>query len=327
MRKAWQPPGLEPDEQVDPDANHFAEDWRHAVTEQSIELQVRAGATILTTAVHFSEDPLGIARTNDLLLAQDALAEVDRRRLRLPGPGEDDLQRRQIYATIAVVPRSLTEEAVDALIKTYATLDVDGFMIWAFEFGGSARQFKLMRYLALGLQAASNKPVTVGGLGQLWKLALASGVAAVCFGHQRSKLAWPPEDTREQPKPGEKRPGRGVAVYHPSSLGGFKIGRPGAEHRTAAFAAVGCDCGHHERMKPPEGQPAQLAHNVATTMREAADAVAGTPQQALTALLARAQAAARFRSRIEMGKLGSAWRMTLADFPDLAEADVDVDVG
>jgi hypothetical protein len=322
MRKSWRPAGLEGDERIHPDQALFAQEWRLAFTEQFIDAQVLAGGTLLTTAGHFSEEPLGTARQNDFALARDAIAYVDQRRLREPGPGDDDPLPRRLLATITITPRILTGEAVERLIEGYAPLDADGFMIWAFEFGGSQRQFKLLRELALGLELASGKPTIVGGLGQLWKLTLASGVSAVCFGNQRAKLDWPPPDA-EKPKEGEEPKGRGVAIYHRRGLGGFLIGKRGEAQRDHAFRDWPCRCGHHPENKPPQTRAEALAHNVAMTMVEARDAVVGEPAEALARLLARATSAAEFRAGLGMGSLDSAWRLTFEDFPDLAEPGLE----
>jgi len=319
MRKSGTPAGLTAGEVVDPDAALFAREWRHAFTEAYVEALVVGGATILTTPGHFSLDPVGVARRNDLELARDMAAAVSRRRLTEPGPGDANAHARRLFATIAVQPSTLTDAAVDDLIAAYATLeDMDGFMMWAFKCGPSKRQFQLLRRLAVGLQAATGKPAVVGGLGQLWKLGLASGIAAVCFGHQRSQLAWPPPEQRPV-EPGEKPKGRGVAIYHPGLLGGFRIGKLGVTQREAMFALSPCDCGHHAAGDPPEAQNDALAHNVAMTMSEARLAVTGTPSQALGRMLARAVSADRQRMLLRMGKLPSAWRLTLSDFPDLAQ--------
>jgi hypothetical protein len=110
-----------------------------------------------------------------------------------------------------------------------------------------------------------------------------------------------------------------VAIYHPGLLGGFRIGKLGVTQREAMFALSPCDCGHHAAGDPPEAQNDALAHNVAMTMSEARLAVTGTPSQALGRMLARAVSADRQRMLLRMGKLPSAWRLTLSDFPDLAQ--------
>jgi hypothetical protein len=319
MRKSWAPPGLREDEIVYPDAAVFGDEWRQALTEAFIEAQVAAEGTILTTPEYVSIDPLGVARQNGLALAADAIEHVKRRRLREPGPGTPHAQPRVLFATLAVQPSTLTEEAVRQLVAAYSHLEVDGFIVWAVKCGNSKRQFLLMRQLAIELQKASQKPVVLGGLGQLWKLALASGVAAACFGHQRSQLAWPPEEMKP-PKPGEKPKGRGVAVYHQDILGGFMIGEPGAKHRASTFAASPCSCDHHAAAEAPATSSAALAHNASMTMVEARAAVAGTPIDAVTRMLARAASAARRRAHLGMGRLSPAWRITIAEaFPDLIE--------
>ena len=318
MRKSWSPAGLQVDEVVDPDAGEFDPTWRAEFTEAFIDAQVEAGGTILTTPAHFSVEPTGVARRNDYLLARAAVDYVERRRLRQTAPGAATPLPRQLYATITVKPTTLSDEVITKLVEGYARLRVDGFMLWAFKFGSTARQFKLVRRVAMELQRMTGQPVVVGGLGHMWKLALASGVASACFGHQRSELGWPPPVIKE-PRPGEERTGFGVPVYHPDIFGGFKIGQPGEAQRSATFSVSPCECGHHPApTQPPADHAASLAHNVAMTMAEARIAVSGSPAQAVGRMVSRVSRASRRRALLGMSPLPSGWRLKLAeDFPDL----------
>jgi hypothetical protein len=303
---------------VDPAQRHQPERWTSTFCEDFAEIYVdeQAGdATLLTTPAHDDVEQAGAVRRRDLELAAMCADHVRGKALREPATGDAHRIRRQLFATVLLRAGLVSDNGLRWLIDAYASIDVDGYVLWAVNFTGTLPQIERVLAMADGLSAATGRPVVVAGVGRLWQLALSHGVAAAIFG-QKTALTWPPDALDPSPITADEQnqdDGRGVAVYHGAILSAIRIGEPGDVDRRRLFIRHECGCGHHREGTPPQGQREILAHNIWWTMREARQACLPSVDRSGLALALRAVAAVRNRERLGLKPLKSGWRAILGD--------------
>ena len=317
-----------------------------AYADAVLDAQLAAGATLVTTPAHVCSGELGAGRDADLQLAEASVAAWRERQGWRPPPQRRDEPPRELHAALAVRPRDLPA-AVGALIARYAALPVDGYWLTlvddprphpppaaasaaaatdrplgsppAAASAAAATDRPLGREcadaaavaavaeLALGLQEATGRPVTVGGAGSLAPALLASGVAAVCVGATDGRPAFPP-----RPLDADGVTGIALPVYHPAIVGFVPAGAAHDEARDALFAATPCRCGAHRSFEPPRGRRATSDHNRWCLAAEARDATRLVPPLDEARLAARAARAERTRRRLGLPPLPSAWQAVAA---------------
>lgn len=269
--------------------------------EQFLDPQLAAGATLATTPSHVFDAELGRGREQDVALAQ-ASVEVwrDRQGWR-PPPQRPEDPPRELYAGIAVRGRNLAA-AVDGLIELYAPLEVSGYWVTVFDAGNSGAQLAAVTELALGLQEATGRPVSVAGVAAMHEALLASGVAATCAGFQGMRPSFPPEliDADEVT-------GIAVQVFHPAILGVVPLGARYERARGWLFANRPCACDQHPAHEPPRGRSATIAHNTWCLAGEARDATRLTPVLDERRLAARIERANAVRARLSLRRLPPGW--------------------
>lgn len=264
---------------------------RHVVTERL------HGASLLTTPGHVHEREGGQGRDNDLQLAHAALttfSQMERDPLSLTEPALS------IFATIIVEPASLKDATITRLISDYAEIATTGYWLWAVNSENRKCDTTPFTDLALGLEAASGRPVMGSGIGRAGVALLSQGLSAACLGHHGLSLKFPPEILDDEDE-------LGVHIYHPRILSGFELGAKGADKRRRAFELWPCPCGHHPPRLEPLGRRAVLAHNLYWMVRQAAWAGAVPEARADISLARLIDGAKQSRARLRMSALSPSW--------------------
>jgi hypothetical protein len=287
--------------------------------EAYLDAQLAAGATLVTTPAHVLADELGTGRQQELALAAAAVRCWNERQGWRPPPQFPDTGPRELHAALAVRPDRLPGSTAE-LIAAYAALPVDGYWLTLVDghvlptarpsgaLAAGARgddlwaQAAAVAELALGLQEASGRPVTVAGAGHLHAALLASGVAATCTGAEVARPVFPPRALDADGVTGIAAP-----VFHPAILGHLPAGAGSAEARTALFATEPCRCGAHVAFEPPAGRRETLAHNRWCLVAETREATRLVPPLDEARLAARAARAAKVRRRLGLPPLSPAW--------------------
>jgi hypothetical protein len=281
--------------------------------ESFLDAQLAAGATLVTTPAHVFEQELGHGREQDLALAQASIAAWNERQAWRPPPQHPDDPPRELHACIAVRGAHLGAEAASAaagpgadaaarLVDLYAELDVSGYWVVVFDASDSGAESAGLAELALGLQAASGRPVTVSGVASLHVALLASGVAATCTGVDGMRPSFPPRAID-----GDEVVGIGVPVFHPAILGSVPLGPEHDETRTWLFAAHPCRCGEHTPYEPPRGRRQTVHHNSWCLAAEARDATRLLPLLDERRLAGRIRRATAIRARLDLPALEPGW--------------------
>jgi hypothetical protein len=271
-----------------------------------LDAQLAAGATLACTPAHVFGQELGAGRAQDLALAAAAIAVWRERQAWRPPPQQPGGEPRELHACLAVKGEHLAA-AAPALVERYAALEVDGFWLTIVNGDGSAPQLAGAAELALGLQEASGRPVTVSGAGAPHLALLASGVAATCAGPLAAGPVFPP---RAADADGVVR--IAAPVFHPAILGTVEPGAAGEEARTALFATEPCRCGAHRSFEPPRGRRETAAHNRWCLLAEVRDATRLAPPLDEARLAARITRAARTRRRLGLSELPTGWTAVAA---------------
>lgn len=286
-----------------------------------LDEQYRKQATLLVTPAHWVENEGGIERANDLAFAQAALAYFS-------DAGLDEVDDAwtgptpQIYAGIMVNMDRLTEDAVEALVATYADVSADGYSISAVNFNESGVRTRLVLSLGLQLQQETGRPCVLSGLCSTHLAGLAVGLAATCTGRYRSSIKFPPHEF-PRPKPGEEPRGRGVFVYHPAVLGACPLGDKGEKARAMLFGEHGCTCGVHDEDAAPKTQSEKLQHNLFWLMAESARAASGHYDEAIDDLEGRIPGASAERHRVGMGRLRPSFGAAVRLSREMSDRGVD----
>ncbi|MDO8212385.1 hypothetical protein [Conexibacter sp. CPCC 206217] len=198
-------------------------------------------------------------------------------------------------------------DVVDRLIELYAPLDVSGYWLTVFDADGSGAQLGAVAELALGLQHATGRPVTVSGIASLHEALLASGVAATCAGGGAAGASFPPKAID-----GDEVTGIAVEVFHPAILGTVPPGPHAADALEWLFVRHPCRCGEHPLHEPPRRRRAALRHNAWQLAAEARDATRLVPiidEQRLAARIGRANA---IRRQLALAPLQPGWAAVAA---------------
>lgn len=309
--------------QVDPGAGSFAADFAEKLSEDDLEAQLGAGATIATTAAHVHEIETGVGRQNDLLLVRLAAEMFLARRGFASAPGRRG--RRELYATLIVQGRHAADPAtVDWLIQQYAELEgIDGYWIVAVNTHKSGRQLAGYLRLALGLDRLSERPTVTSCVGDPHLALLAAGVAATCAGLHGMSFKYPPDELAVgTDESDEDQLGLGIHTYHRSILGNAgTLGAEGDAIRAALFKNAPCPCGHHVPQRPPKGRTQIVAHNSWAVQADALAFSRGRVPAAELYLSRRVVNARRNRQFYGMSGLHPGFVAVLAESPKLRERE------
>jgi hypothetical protein len=249
-----------PGMRLDPEARRFSASFADGLAVDNLDEQLRAGATLATTAAHVHEREAGEGRQNDLLLARLTAEEFAARRAFAPAPGRRG--RRELYATLIVQGRDAANpRTVEWLASAYARLEgVDGYWIVAVNTTKSAKQLRGYTRLALQLERLSERPTVLSGVGDPHLAFLASGLAATCAGLYGMNFKFPPDELDSDDE--DERTRLAVHTYHRDLLGNSgPLGPEGDALRVALFHNRPCGCPHHAPDRPPLGRSAIIRHN------------------------------------------------------------------
>lgn len=247
---------------VDPEGRRFPASFAEQLAVDNLDEQLRAGATLATTAAHVQVREAGEGRQNDLLLARLTAEEFVDRSGFVPATGQSG--RRELYATLIVQGVHASDvSTVEWLAAAYANLEgIDGFWIVAANTTRSAKQLRGYTRLALLLDTLSERPVVLSGVGDPHLAFLASGVAATCAGLYGMNFKFPPVELDNRDAEDEEETRLAVHTYHSEILGNAgPLGRAGDALREALFFNRPCQCPYHESDRPPKGRPEIVPHN------------------------------------------------------------------
>jgi hypothetical protein len=287
---------------LDPDSEEFSARMIATYAELHLDAALAAGATLATTPGHLPATELGLAREQDLALAEATVSEWNARQAWRPPPQTPNAPSRELFASIVVRAVNLPA-AVDELIELYSALDVAGHWIEVIDCGQSAIQLAAVTDLALGLQEATERPSVVFGVVGIHQALLASGVAATCAGYQGMSPTFPPA----LPPETDDENGIGVQVFHPAILGVIALGERYDAVREELFAAAPCRCGEHTPNEPPRKKMHTIRHNAWTLQQEAWEAISFPPVIAEARMLARVERANKERRRLGLRALKPGW--------------------
>jgi hypothetical protein len=298
---------------LDPDAGALRADFAEVYAADHLEAELGARATIATTPGHVLEHEGAIGRANEVHLARLSAEEFAARRASAPAPSRPAAEIRELYATIVLQGHhAILPGVIDAILADYINLDgVAGYLIMAANCRQTGAQLAAYASLALRLQDLTGRPALTFGLGDAHLALLASGVAATCAGVHGMSFAFPPaefEDLEEQDEDEEddedEDSGLGIYTYHRAILGNVgRLGPEGGPARLAIFKNHPCDCGHHERDKPPQTKGEIVRHNAFAMGADARVFAVGDVHATERKLLARAQNAERTRAFLKLSKL------------------------
>ncbi len=294
-----------------PDRRAATPEERQDLIVPYLQAQVRAAGTLLTSPGHYSDDPVGTSRRNDLAMAADCADRAHRLGLRRP---RGDQIPRVLYATLLVDARKLTPQVVRWLVGAYTELlatpnGPDGVWLDIANFTPSGLRFALVGDLVLALQENTAKPTVTAGLGPLWAAGLTNGMAAVCTGPEHSTLNLPPPmpDVPDEDEDDEIK--RRTCVFHSQVMHTFGLSHSGPRRERDSFRRYGCICGHHEQFAAPSNERERVLHNTSETMKTARDAAAGAAEDASSRLGERLPHVDQRRTAIGLKRLGPAWRL------------------
>lgn len=306
---AWAGSGATITRGYEPSSGFLSEDSAIAYAERVLEAELVLNPTTLVSPSHYvaSEDS-GPGRANDIALARAFSSMCFERRLREPYAMDVWGRPRTVFAGITVDCRARAGGMVEELVSAYSSVPADGYMLWPAGFTGGLREASFVAELALRLQLVSGRPVVVGGVGH-WHIALlAFGIAATCFGPQRSSVpAIPVPDPHDD---AERK--RASHIYHPRVLGYFPQGAKGARAAADVFARFGCACGTHDARRPPVKKEIG-AHNRWWLAEEARRAIEAHSSANATWVSQRGEEAAAARVSVGMGSLKPCWRVVRPD--------------
>jgi hypothetical protein len=286
---------------IDLETQLLSDAGRSDYAEAFLDAQIAAGATVVTTPAHVFHAELARGREQDLALVEASITAWHARQGWRPSAQRPNDPPRQLHACIAVRGRHV-QRAADRLTELYAPLQVAGFWLVVFDCGDSRVQLAAASDLALGLQEAAGRPVTISGVASMFEAMLASGVAAACAGLHGMRPSFPPV-----PLEIDEGSGIGIPIFHPAILGVTPLGMARATATAWLFANHPCSCGEHPPQSPPSGRRQTVRHNTWCLAERARDATRFTPEVDEVRLIARVERANKLRSRLRMRRLPSGW--------------------
>ncbi|MGI8801042.1 MAG: hypothetical protein ACR2KV_02555 [Solirubrobacteraceae bacterium] len=287
-------------------------DERHDLVIPYLQAQLAGRATTLISPGHYSREPVGTARRNDLAMAADCAERMGRLGLRR---ARGTTPRRALLANLTIDSTALNPAVIRWLVGAYTELladddGPDGVWVWISNFNTSTVRFDQMRDLGLQLQENTAKPVVVGGLGHLWAAALTNGLAGVCAGPGRSTLNLLPREPKPVDPDSDNKDEirRRTHVFHGAVIHSFAHSERGRTREAQSFRRFGCRCGHHPENEPPQGEHDRVLHNAWEAMQAARRAASLSPQIATDRLNDRLARVERRREQIGLKPLPPAWR-------------------
>lgn len=287
-------------ELLDPLGELIGDDVAVRLAEHLIDLAVRALGTCLLAGSFLLPEASRVGLDNNLALLaasaryfhEEGLADGADESVRFPRP-------RQLFATISIDRRVLRDaEFVRELLEAYvsAAPGVYGYWVQVANLGSTPRptDVRILSDFLYELEQRTSKPVVPDRLGQLGVGYLAGGLC-YCVGTGAPEyLPFPPTVTVK--KKGDKSYGFAFVAYHAPSLRNFIAQGKNADRALKAFANAPCECGFHEKCKPPRGNKAKKLHCFRCRVIQAAAVLAGTPAEngrAFLAMVARGEEESR----------------------------------
>jgi hypothetical protein len=265
-------------------------------------------ATLLVSPYHFAGGPDCQGRQTDLRLARASTRLFRSLQWNEPPPGERFPMQRELYAGMAIGVQDL-RAPLDRiwLEREYADLDVDGYFVRIAGLSESSSRFDATNCaeFLLGLWLASQRPVILGGGGNLSMALLAQGLPAVSLGlGEGERFIFPPQTgTRSQGRP----------VYH---AGLMRSVNPKSAHVAASarahrlFRKHACECGHHPSHRAPKG-PERKLHTFSLRYRDATDFSSGSVGANAELLRTRLTTARTIALELGYPPPGAAWEAVI----------------
>jgi hypothetical protein len=249
-QEAWRRNGVPLPSIYRPDVALSSGDEVAELAERALEAQQFADPTIFVSPSHYLPGPqVGVGRSNDLAISAAYVGAFRRAGLEEPHPGDMWARPRGVFVGMTVDFSRLAWNDLSGLVDEYASLDGHGFVLWVANFNGGIGQAQMLRAFARELEAASSRPVVIGGVGHWHTALLHDGLAATCVGPQRGRYPLLPD----APDVSEDERRRATFTYHGAVLSAFGLARSGVRQRNAVFALRGCACGFHQGDVPPTG--------------------------------------------------------------------------
>jgi hypothetical protein len=309
-----------PSLQLDPEAGRFRAGFAEKLAADNLAEQLRAGATIATTAAHVLEREAGDGRQNDILLARCTADEFAARRAHAPAPGQKG--RRELYATLIVRGQHVCDpRIVNWLAAAYAEIEgIDGYWIVAANTTRSAKQLRGYLRLAHLLELYSGRPSVISGVGDPHLAYLASGVSATCAGLYGMNFRFPPIELPGNEGDDDDEIRLAVHTYHCTLLGNAgPLGEEGDGLRKALFGNRPCACPYHDHDRPPLGRRDIVAHNSWCIQRDALVFAAPAVSAAEAVLAERIAEARRYRAFHSLQPLPSGFAAVAVEAAALRE--------
>ena len=290
-----------------PDSDALSVDVIDEIAERHYQAQVLGQPSALTAPGHCYAAQCGHGRSIDLAIAH-RFSEIARGTGAAEAEGHDD--RRAILVEVIADARYLSSTLIRELVSAYADVECDAYWLTAWDFTGSAAQYRHLRELAKRLEIETGRACIAHGLHQLWPAAIANGIAGASVGWG-SSAAMPEPLAEDEGKADdeEDEEGIGIALNFVEVLGGVANGPRGEEARRGLLRLARCGCGNHSSASEPGAQIGYHAHNLFVAERLAALVSSGNPAQATAALRRRAESAEVLRDQLGMGPLDSAWQV------------------
>lgn len=292
-----------------------------------VDVQMRRGATLVTSAAHVHSAEAGDGRENDLELARAAVAEFRARAGHHPArPG---LPGRSMFASILVQGFNLID-AAERLIDQYASIEADGYWIVIANTRRTAKEFAAATTLAFRLEERTRKPAVLSCTGRAIPAFLAYGLSAICCGHHRGSFQFPPEDWNkrrdEARQAGDDDPGLAVHAYHPAIRGHVGLGEKANAALLELFRRWPCRCGHHQPSIPPTtGQ--RPGHNQWSLEQESAELCQVELGERPALLDHWTKSAVVTRREVEVGPLPPGWRAVGRRLDELRQGGLNEGTG
>jgi hypothetical protein len=265
-----------------------------AYVRATLEEEVAARASIFVPPYHVAGGPACLIRGLDLRLARRTVARVRSLRLNEPRNSDPFPRAGQVFVCICVGAADLLDPvARQMLAHLYAPVDADGYLLKVVGLSEHTREthVRAVADLAFTLKLLTGRAVVLGGGKNLAYAFVGAGLDAAMLGIGEGEVFAPGSRARG----GGARP-----VYHAGILRSVHTRGASAVAIYRAeilFARRPCDCGHHRRDQPPQGQRERKLHTLSERLRDFNTASSWSESEARPRLARRVAAANRLAAR------------------------------
>lgn len=242
----------------------------------TLAAQAERGATLLLIPAHHSRGVGSPMRDNDVAMLHAARGVFDAQMFAFPAETDPRQVPRRLVGHVLAPLDVIVDDRGGALLDACASADVDAFLVGISRLHEHCGDQHLPAAAAwLGeLQRRSGRPVMTQGSGELRLAFGLAGLAGACVRTDASpRLPWPSGPSRT-PRVRQRR------VLHPSLLAQVPADPPRDETVSVAdrlFGERGCDCGAHDKHRPPERGSQTSRHTLVCRLRLWGDVTAGQP--------------------------------------------------